>query len=706
MTSAPAEPRSPLDRFLSLVPVAVAALVLLGIVLWQAALRKSPTIFTDELEWTQMSRAIAATGHAARRGEPIGLKSLYEILIAPSWWLGSTASGYAAVRYVNGIVMAAAAIPVFLLARMLVSTRAATIAALGTLCTTAFYYAPLILPEVLAYPVFALCAWVAVRALAGGGRRWTIAAIALSALAVAVRTELVVVGASLAIAAAVLWVCGPRGRRLRANWSVVDHIGAALLLLGALILVNRLASPHAQEWAVATGYWQQRVWNLGFEAASAFCIGIGVLPAVAALGSFWLPERRHDPAWRAFAAFFAASIVTVGTYTGVKAAYLSTVFATRVEERNLIYLGPLVLVGTVTYFSSRRPWLPGVAAGAAFVGYLALAYGYQLDYPYFEAPGYGIAVMANRSFAWTQHDIRLGLAGVFAISLAVMAVAFVDRRRSVRTGILGVTALATATLMLAGVVTSARGSQHQAKIFLANFKSPPNFIDLVTRGQGVTYLGQNLLGDDTGIWLLEFWNRSIRHVYSLDGTAPGPGPSVTPDLAAPNGRLRADPGLPYVLTDNGVHMIGKVVTRWKGLALTRLRSHPWRLKEAVYGLSGDGWTGSDARYAYFGPERSPGILSVDVGRVAFCVKTAPNAHVLVRVGPVALDRQRQPFVRRVSAVRTVVVPNCTERTLRFRVRPPVAVKLDVSHLVRPADYGGSDARELGVQAGFSFKSSR
>ncbi len=39
--------------------------------------RVTPWLFTDELELTQLSRSIAATGHAARRGEAHSFDSLY-----------------------------------------------------------------------------------------------------------------------------------------------------------------------------------------------------------------------------------------------------------------------------------------------------------------------------------------------------------------------------------------------------------------------------------------------------------------------------------------------------------------------------------------------------------------------------------------------------------------------------------------------------
>ena len=54
---------------------------------WQAA-AATPTIFTDEIEFTQVSRSIADTGRAtlARRPSRPGV-SLYTYLAAPAWWL-------------------------------------------------------------------------------------------------------------------------------------------------------------------------------------------------------------------------------------------------------------------------------------------------------------------------------------------------------------------------------------------------------------------------------------------------------------------------------------------------------------------------------------------------------------------------------------------------------------------------------------------
>jgi hypothetical protein len=330
VTDTPPSPqRSLLDRYLAAFPVVVAVLALLALLFWEASIRRTPTINTDEFEWTQISRAIAATGHAARRGEPIGFKSLYAFLIAPAWWLHATGAAYAVAKYVDTIVMALAAVPTYLLARTLVPRRAAVVAALASVCTTALYYAGFLLPEVLAYPTFALGAWVTVRALSGDGRRWTIAAIVIDLVAIEVRGELITLPASFALAAAFLWIVGPRGQRLRRDWGTLDYAGATLLLVGVFIVLNRAFSP--TEWKTVTESFKGRLFSLGFEAGSALAIGLGLLPVVGGLASLWLPERREDPRWRAFAAFTASAVLVVGTYTGVKAAFLSTNFATRVE---------------------------------------------------------------------------------------------------------------------------------------------------------------------------------------------------------------------------------------------------------------------------------------------------------------------------------------------------------------------------------------
>ena len=93
-----------------------------------------------------------------------------------------------------------------------------------------------------------------------------------------------------------------------------------------------------------------------------------------------LENHSLDQMLGAFRSVFLASLVCFGLYTAVKATYLSTVFATRIEERNLIYLAPLFFVGTAIWLERPRVrWLT-LACATGFVAYLVVSTPYQLEF--------------------------------------------------------------------------------------------------------------------------------------------------------------------------------------------------------------------------------------------------------------------------------------------------------------------------------------
>src|SRR5262249_26459855 len=203
--------RSVPGKLFAVLPAIGIAFAVLTFYFIEGWTRKTPWVFTDELEWSQISRAIATTGHAARRGQPIFFKSLYAYVIAPCWWIHSNAAAYTAVKYVNAIVMSLAAIPTYLLARMLVSQRAAVAVAVLAIAIPGMSYATAIVPEVLAYPWYAMCSWLIVRCLTRRG--WLDWALAIGGCVVAglIRwPQFATVPAAFAIAAGGLWVTGPR----------------------------------------------------------------------------------------------------------------------------------------------------------------------------------------------------------------------------------------------------------------------------------------------------------------------------------------------------------------------------------------------------------------------------------------------------------------------------------------------------------------
>ena len=210
---------------------------------------------------------------------------------------------------------------------------------------------------------------------------------------------------------------------------------------------------------------------------------------------------------------------------------------------------------------------------------------------------------------------------------------------------------------------------------------------------GTTFIGQNIsTGQALGVNLLEFWNRSVKHIWSLDGSAPGPGPTLTPDLRDRYGTLSHDPGLQYVVATDRVNLIGPVVAPRRGLTVRKIEQHPWRLHDsrATASPTTAGSPGSsddpvaDGTYAYFGPETNAGVACDHRRPAGFCATGAPGTHVTVRVGPLALNEQHAPSVAHATWVKRFVTAELrvNEHSIRS-MTPPLAVQVHADPTVRP-----------------------
>src|SRR5205085_3648611 len=189
-----------------------------------------------------------------------------------------------------------------------------------------------------------------------------------SIVAPAVRGELVVIPIVAVLASLFAAWSSERGRSLRASWSIGDWLGFVAIVAGVIIAVSGYATWHVHQWQMTTSYnWtKKRIFVYGDWAAGALMLGLGVIPLVAGLAS--LVRARGEPPSRnvrMFRCTAAAGIIAFGVYTAMKAAYLTMVFETRVEERNLIYIAPLLFVGTALVLERRRVNLVALGAAAA-----------------------------------------------------------------------------------------------------------------------------------------------------------------------------------------------------------------------------------------------------------------------------------------------------------------------------------------------------
>jgi hypothetical protein len=690
-------------------PLALLYALLVGLYAWQASRHPTPTIFTDELEFAQISRSIAETGHPAQRGEAVGWPGLYPYLAAPFWRLGDTEVAYAWIKVLGVLVMTATVFPAYALARAVVSHGWALAAAAGAGAAPALAYAPILVEEPLAYPLATLALWATARWAAVRTPAAFLLAAAAAALAALARTQLVVLFAVLGLTALAVGWRTERIRAWRTRWTRWDYVGAAVLAVGAVLLAFAELGKRSESWYVSTGFFKERMLDYGLWAAGALAIGVGILPFVAWLAVLVTPRGEHlSEGRRAFVTVSVAAIACFGFYTAVKAAYLSTRFAVLVLERNLVYLVPLVFAGAALFLERRRarPW--AVVAAGVFALYLVTTTPYQLEtYPYYEAHGLAILALANRIFVWPASTIENALVAI-TIGATGILVAFSLVRRQSRTVL--VLAAATLGVSLAWTLTTqiyaANGEQRFAERLASTLPKPANWLDDLTGGRPAVLLGQGI-GDPNPLFSLEFWNRSLEQVWSLDATAPVVGPVVTPDLAAPDGTLAPDPHAAYAVLAGGVRVRAAGPDREIGEYTVVPLDGPLRLPESVTGIGEGGWMGNQSAYTRFDvPPGERGFAKVVLSRSAWCGTDVPG-NVLVRIGPLAVNEQHQPAIGRVTATATGVINAC-EQELPFVLPTPggpfrLEVTVDPTFSPRELDPSLTDTRQLGAVPAFAYE---
>jgi hypothetical protein len=720
------------DRLLAAIPLASVYLWLSAVYVVEAWRRVTPWLFGDELEFTQLSRSIADHGRAAERGVSHSPDSVYTYLTAPFWLIHDVGTAYSAIKYFDVLVMVAAVFPTYFLARMIVGRTAALFAAAGAGAIPSLAYSSYLVEEPLAYPYAALCFFVIAKAFVTRSRPWIVGAIALSAFAPAVRTELAIIPATLVLALLFAAWSSDAARRWRSGWSSGDWVGAIVLVLGAIFLLGAIGSHHSDEiYRVTRGY-KHRAINEGNWAAGTLALGIGVLPFIGGLAAlFRAPGDERSRELRMFRSVATAAIVAFGLYTAIKAAYLSTVFATRVEERNLIYIAPLLFIGTAFLFSRRRVSIIGLAAAGVYTLYLlgyalyhVTQYPYQMGVQlYSDALGFAIVQQGNRYLSWTPHLVREIVIAMSIISVLVLLAPRLLRGRAlVATVVTTAAAVGVVGWNLTGEIAAAAGTNSIAHDAATTLGRPYSWVDEHNHRRPTLYMGEAEI-DQNPEWLLEFWNRSVARISSLDGSVLGPGFSGSPNILR-NGALywtNTPERLPiqyeYAVEDLPcIELAGTPVKRHLFRAGGRLQTwqlvrlaQPNRLQSACTGIYADGWTSANgsAYYRFSGPG---GWLRISYSRPENY--PIPPTSVHVTLGRLKINQQQpafgQPALAR--AIRRVDVPirNLQSKVLWLRVPAGgFAVNVTVARNFVPDDFDHrGDKRQLGVQLTYQFTRTR
>ncbi len=544
----------------------------------------TPAIFTDELLHSKLAQSFAAGDPFSIRGERFLFPApLPALLQAPAWLFGSVPFGYEVAKVLNALVMSSAVFPAYWLARRFTRVSWALGAAALAVAAPAMLYHAYLLSEALAYPVFLLAAAVMVRALDTPSRRWGLAVVGVSLLAVATRTQFAVLPAAFALAA---FTGGRRPLRFHALPL------AAFAVLGGIVLATRGAAlgPYESAQELQYGVGSIVKWAGSTGMLLPFAAGLVVVPG-AVLGLALLVRSRAD---RAVGVFMLA----LGGLVLLAAGVVAAGDAARPLERYAIYLPPLAAVLFFLYAERGAPWRRVYIALAVVLalGAWAVPYGTLADFRFsFDSPtlsAYG--TLAN----WFDHA---NASTVFAGG-AFFAGALVATVR-LRPRLVPAVALASLVPLMFLTTVAYVGDHGMTESASRSWSAEPaDWIDRAGLGRA-DFL---VLPYDPPYfaWTAEAWNRDfgrpLRLGVETPRTDPFPGASAS---VRSDGVLLVD-GEPaaagvIVVNDFGsrVDLEGSVVARPRGgLTAVRVPEAP-QVRSLAEGLYFDGWAAPRLRYS-------------------------------------------------------------------------------------------------------------
>ena len=346
----------------------------------------APWIFVDELIYSELAKSIAAGGDLFVRDVPVsgGYGVVYPLLISPAWALfDRIPEAYTAVKAINAVLISLAAIPAYLLARRLVGERLSLFAAVLAVALPSLAYSGVIMTENAFYPLFLVVVLVLVLVLERPTLTRQIVLLGLLGVAYQTRPQAV------ALAAAALTaplVQGLLGRRVRAavvaQRTLYGIAGAAVVVvLGVQFARGESLSSLLGAYAVAGegGYDVGAVARYFLYHVAELDLYLGVAPVIAA-ALLVVVARNTDARLDAY----LAAVISVSFWLLLLVATFASQFAGRVQERNVFYLVPLVLIALLAWIERGAPRPARATAAAAIVAAAlpgALPFPRLLDFP-------------------------------------------------------------------------------------------------------------------------------------------------------------------------------------------------------------------------------------------------------------------------------------------------------------------------------------
>ena len=531
---------------------------------------EAPRVHPDEVRYLIAASSLVEGEGLGLRGEDYGLGPLLALVLAGILRVaGSVDAAYDWFKAANALFFALTAVPLYLLARRLVSAWWAVFAAALSVAIPSSISVATVMTESLSYLTAAWAFYAMALALERPTILRQLALLAAIGAAFLSRPQFGILYPTWIGALALVWLIAPEARPRTRN-DLLRFWPTALVLVGGVVaLAARLAAGGSAKdslgayWELWRGYdalevGKWLVYHLGDFAVYLVIVPVAVAPIV--LWQLAIAGRAGSRAAAAFVALFTSANV-LGLL--VAAAFTSTPWGyDRLHDRYVFYYLPLWLVGLVVWLAAGLP-RPLLATALGAVAALALPFILPFHQLANEA---GIDTVPGA--LWVRIETELAgpgpASGRVALALFVVgllaATLFAPRR------------VARVALPVAVVACFAVTSYFawerlieapEDRVFAGGLERA--WIDErlpedapVTKLYADTSCGSAL--ERHALFLTEFFNSAVDRAVSLGDTVPDGLPSERVDVAA-SGVLELSPRHPlvarHVFTQPGIELAGR-----------------------------------------------------------------------------------------------------------------------------------------------------
>jgi hypothetical protein len=528
-----------------------------------------PRVHPDEVRYVIAASSLVEGEGLTLRGEDYGFGPLLALVLAGILRVaGSVDAAYDWFKAANAFFFALTAVPVYLLARRLVSGWWAVLAAGLAVAIPSSISVATIMTESLSYVATAWTLYAIMLALERPTVLRQFAVLAATAVAFLTRPQFGILYVTWVGALGILWLIAPWARpRGRAEflrlWPTALPVVLGVLAFGARLASGASASDSlGAYWELWRGYDPLQVGKWFVYHLGDFAVYLAIVPVAVAPIVLWQLGRAGRAGSRtpaAFVALFAAANVS-GLL--VVAAFTSTPWGyDRLHDRYGFYLLPLWLIGLVVWLAAGlpRPLLAGaIGAVAAFGLALVLPFGQLAN----EA---GIDTVPGALWVRIEAELagpgpasgRLAL-GLFVVGL-LAATFFLPRRIAVVALPVAVAATFAATSYLAWqrIIEAPEDEVFAGGLERAWIDDRVSADGPVTKLYIDAPCGSAL--ERHALFLTEFFNEAVDRAVYVGNSVPDGLPIERVDVA-PSGTLEQS-GHPliadYVFTQPGIRLAGQ-----------------------------------------------------------------------------------------------------------------------------------------------------